>query len=401
MLSLDNFYDAQQILAPIARKTAIIHSQSLGLHLKTENLQLTGSFKLRGAYYKMSKLPNDTTGVVACSAGNHAQGVALAAREMNIPCTIFMPDGAPLSKVAATEALGATIKLVPGGYDDAYQKAIVFQTETGATLIHPFDDQDVIAGQGTIGLEILEQLSDIDAIVVPIGGGGLIAGVARAVKLSNPNIKIYGVQAENAASMLESNLIHDIHVQKSNKMDDSYTFSSIPTFADGIAVKKPGTLTLEYVQQHVDAIVTVSDDEIAAAVLRLMERQKLVCEGAGAVSVAAYMADKLPKHDNTVCILSGGNIDVNILSRVITRGLVTNGRKATLKIALEDKPGQLLGVSRVVAECGGNVISVDYSGSDPDMAITSCFLTIGLETKDFSQIDAIRTALSNAGLVVM
>jgi len=397
MLTLDKIYHAAYVLKDVVRKTDLLDASNLGgdaqIFLKTENLQITGSFKLRGAYYKISQLSAEQkkAGILACSAGNHAQGVALAATEMGIKSVICMPDGAPISKVEATKRLGAEVVLVKGTYDDAYAHARKLQEETGATLIHPFDDEEVIAGQGTIGLEILDQLSDADAIVVPVGGGGLLAGVAYAVKSLNPKIKVYGVQAALAPSMYES-----------VKCGESVTLETVPTFADGIAVKTPGAHTFALTRDYVDEIVTVSEDEIAAAILTLMEKQKLVSEGAGAVSVAAVLFDKLPlKGKKVVCLLSGGNIDVNILSRVITRGLVTSGRNATLQIALEDKPGQLLGVSQIISRCGGNVVSVHYAGSDPNMAITSCFLTVGLETRDFVQIQEIRDALTREGFQIV
>ena len=397
MVSLDKIYHAAFILKDVVRKTDLIDASNLGtdtqIFLKTENLQITGSFKLRGAYYKISQLSETQkqAGIVACSAGNHAQGVALAAAEMGIRSVICMPDGAPISKVEATKRLGAEVVLVKGTYDDAYAHAAALQEKTGATFVHPFDDDAVIVGQGTIGLELLEQLADADAIIVPVGGGGLISGVAYAVKNLNPKIKVYGVQAARAASMLES-----------VKCKHSVTLEAVPTFADGIAVKTPGLSTLALVEEYVDDLVSVSEDEIAAAILALMEKQKLVSEGAGAVSVAAVLFGKLPvQGKKVVCILSGGNIDVNILSRVITRGLVTSGRNATLQIALEDKPGQLLGVSEIITKCGGNVVNVHYSGSDPNMAITSCFLTVGLETRDFTQIEEIRKALCKAGFQIV
>ena len=393
MISLEGIQHAASVLNSVVRKTDMIDGYALGtdahIYLKTENLQTTGSFKLRGAYYKISQLTNEQkkAGIIACSAGNHAQGVALAAAEMGIPCVICMPDGAPISKVEATRARGAEVILVPGTYDDAYSYALALQEKSGATLIHPFDDEAVIEGQATIGLEILDQLADVEAVVVPVGGGGLIAGVAFAMKSIKPEIEIYGVQAEQASCMHES-----------LQCGRSVTIDSVSTFADGIAVKTPGTKTLELVQKYVDKVVTVSEDEIAAAILALMEKEKLVAEGAGATSVAAVMFDKLPlKGKKTVCVVSGGNIDVNILSRVITRGLVTSGRNATLHIALEDKPGQLVGVSSIISEHGGNVVNVHYSGSDTSMAITSCYLTIGLETKDFEHIQKIKDALTEAG----
>ena len=377
----------------MARRTDLIEASKLGttdpIYLKTENLQSTGSFKLRGAYHKMSQLSEEqkAAGIMACSAGNHAQGVALAAKKMGIPCVIYMPDGAAISKVEATRALGAEVVLVPGSYDDAFTYAREKQEETGATFIHPFNDEAVIEGQATIGLEIIEQLADVEAVVLPIGGGGLAAGVAFAIKNINPNIKVYGVQAEGSPSMYES-----------CRCKQSVTIDAAVTFADGIAVRTPGNITFDLIEKYVDDIVLVSEDEIAAAILALMEKEKLVSEGAGAASVAAVLFNKLPlKGKKAVCIVSGGNIDVNILSRVIARGLVTSGRNATLVIALEDKPGQLVGVSTIISQCGGNVVNVHYSGSDPNIAITSCYLTIGLETRDFEQIQKIKDALTEAG----
>ncbi len=397
MLTLDKIYQAAFTLKNVARKTDLLYAQNLyskaQLYLKTENLQVTGSFKLRGAYNKIASLTPEqrAAGIIACSAGNHAQGVALASTKMGIHSIVCMPDGAPISKVEATKRLGAEVCLVKGAYDDAYEYACKLQEETGATFIHPFNDELVIAGQGTIGLEILDQLPDVDAIVVPIGGGGLIAGVACAVKSLDPNVKVYGVQAQNAPSMAQS-----------KKEDQIVTLDTVATFADGIAVKTPGDLTFAMTQQYVDDIVTVSEDEIAAAILALIEQQKLIAEGAGAVSVAAVMFDKLPIEGKKVAALvSGGNIDVNILSRVITRGLVMGGRNSVLQIALEDKPGQLLGVSEIVSRCGANVVSVHHERSDANMAISSCFLKIGMETRDFAQIQTIKDELTKAGFKIM
>ena len=397
MLTLDKVYHAAYILKEVARRTDLIYAPELShdtqLYLKTENLQVTGSFKVRGAYYKISQLNEEQkkAGIIACSAGNHAQGVALAATKMGIRSTVCMPDGAPLSKVEATRRLGAEICLVKGAYDDAYAKALEIQQETGATLIHPFDDEQVVAGQGTIGLEVLEQLPDAEAVIVPIGGGGLISGVAFAIKSLNPNIKVYGVQAANAPSMAQS-----------RKEGKQITLNTAATFADGIAVKHPGDLTFALTQQYVDDVVTASEDEIAAAILTLMEKQKLVAEGAGAVSVAAALFHKVPiQGKKTVCILSGGNIDVNILSRVITRGLVTSGRMAALQIALEDKPGQLVGVSEIISRCGGNVISVHHERSDANMPISSCYLKVGMETRSFEQIHEIENTLRQAGFQII
>ncbi len=393
MLTLDKIYQAAYTLKGVARRTDLLHAPNLSsaanIYLKAENLQATGSFKLRGAYNKIASLTEEqrAAGIIACSAGNHAQGVALSATKMGIRSVVCMPDGAPISKVEATKRLGAEVCLVPGAYDDAYEYALKLQQETGATFIHPFNDELVIAGQGTIGLEILDQLPEADAVIVPIGGGGLIAGVACAIKSLNPNVKVYGVQAANAPGMAVSVAQERI-----------VTLDSVATFADGIAVKTPGDLTYEMVRKYVDRVVTVTEDEIAAAILSLMEQQKLIAEGAGAVSVAAAMFQKLPlEGKNVVCLVSGGNIDVNILSRVITRGLIMSGRNCVLQIALEDKPSQLAAVSDIVSRCGANVVSVHHERYDVNMALSSCILKIGLETRDYQQIAAIKTALSKAG----
>ena len=398
MVTLDKVYHAKFILKQVARKTDMIEAPKLSsdftMYLKTENLQLTGSFKLRGAYYKISQLTEEqrAAGIVACSAGNHAQGVALAATRMGAKSIVCMPDSAPISKVEATKALGAEVKLVKGAYDDAYAYACKLRDETGMTFIHPFDDDEVIAGQGTIGLEILNQLEDVDIVLCPVGGGGLISGVAFALKSLKPNVRIYGVQAENAASMA-----------RSLEAGEQLTLPTVKTFADGIAVKHPGDTTFRMIRQYVDGVVTVSEDEIAAAILALMEKQKLVAEGAGAVSVAAAMFHKVPDMagKKVCCLVSGGNIDVNILSRVITRGLLTSGRNAMLTIALEDKPGQLVGVATIISECGANVVGVTHERSDANMPVASCFLKVSMETRDFDQINEIKQKLTEAGFRIV
>ena len=396
-MTLDKIYQAAYTLKGVARKTDLLYAQNLRhdaqIYLKTENLQVTGSFKLRGAYNKIASLTPEqrAAGILACSAGNHAQGVALSATKMGAHSIVCMPDGAPISKVEATKRLGAEVRLVPGAYDDAYEYACKLQKETGATFIHPFNDELVMAGQGTIGLEILDQLPDVEAVIVPVGGGGLLAGVAFAIKNLNPRVKVYGVQAENAPSMV-----------RSFREDGIVTLDAVSTFADGIAVKTPGDLTYAMAKQYVDEMVSVSEDEIAAAILALIEQQKLIAEGAGAVSVAAAMFRKVPiEGKKAVCLVSGGNIDVNILSRVITRGLVMGGRNSVLQIALEDKPGQLVGVSQIISDCGANVVSVHHERSDANMAISSYFLKIGMETRDFAQIQSIKEALTKAGFRIM
>ncbi len=397
MLTIDKVYKASHILKEVIRETDMILApnirQGTNIYLKTENLQVTGSFKIRGSYFKISQLSDEekAKGVIACSAGNHAQGVALAATKSGIKSLICLPDGAPISKVEATKRYGADVCLVKGVYDDAYNKALELKDELGYSFIHPFNDPDVIAGQGTIGLEILEQLPDADAVVVPIGGGGLIAGVAYTIKQINPNCKVYGIQAAGAPSM-----------EKSIMDDEIETLSKVQTIADGIAVKTPGDLTFDLVKKYVDGIYTVTDDEIALAILTLLEQQKLISEGAGAVPVAAVLAGKIPDIDgkNVCCLVSGGNIDVTILSRVIERGLKMSGRKANITIALSDKPGQLSDVSNIIAETGANVTSVSYDSTDLDMNITDCYLRIAVETRDYAHIVAIKQALKDAGFEV-
>lgn len=397
MLTLDRVYNASRVLKEVIRETDMIYAPNIrkdaNVYLKTENLQVTGSFKVRGSYYKISQLSEEekAKGVIACSAGNHAQGVALAATKCGIKSLICLPEGAPISKVEATKKYGAEVCMVKGVYDDAYNKAIELRDEKGYSFIHPFDDPDVIAGQGTIGLEIMEQLPNADVVIVPIGGGGLIAGVAYTIKQINPDCKVYGVQAAGAPSMEHS--IADGKIE---------TLDRVQTIADGIAVKTPGNLTYELVGKYVDGIVTVTDDEIALAILTLLEQHKLIAEGAGAVPVASVLTGKIPDIEgkNVCCLVSGGNIDVTILSRVIERGLKMSGRTASITIALSDKPGQLSDVSGIIAKTGANVTSINYDSTDLDMNITDCYLRISVETRDFAHIVAIKNALKDAGFEV-
>lgn len=397
MLTLDRVYKAKQVLKEVIRETDMIYAPNIqngtNVYLKTENLQVTGSFKVRGSYFKISQLSDEekARGVIACSAGNHAQGVALAATKNGIKSLICLPEGAPISKVEATKRYGAEVCMVPGVYDDAYNKAIELRDEKGYAFIHPFNDPDVIAGQGTIGLEILEQLPNADVVIVPIGGGGLIAGVAFTLKQLNPRCKVYGVQATGAPSMERS--IMDGKIE---------TLSRVQTIADGIAVKTPGDVTFDLVKEYVDGIVTVTDDEIARAILALLEKQKLISEGAGATPVAAVMAGKIPDIEgkNVCCLVSGGNIDVTILSRVIERGLRMEGRTTNITVALSDKPGQLLGVASAIARTGGNVTSINYDSTDLDMNITDCYLRLTVETRDYDHIVQIKEELKKAGFEV-
>ena len=396
MITLDKVYHAKHVLGEVIRQTDLIQAPKLvpgsEIYLKTENLQVTGSFKVRGAYYKISQLSEEekARGVIACSAGNHAQGVALAAARSGIKSLICLPDGAPISKIEATKSYGAEVCLVNGVYDDAYAKALELKEQEKYTFIHPFDDENVILGQGTIGLELIEQLPKMDAVIVPVGGGGLISGVAFAIKSLNPNIKVYGVQASGAPSMFKA-----MQDKKISCLD------SVSTIADGIAVKEPGEHTFEYCSKYVDEIVTVTDDEISAAILALIEQQKLITEGAGAVSVAAAMFHKVPvEGKKIVCLLSGGNIDVTILSRVIKRGLLMSGRSCSMNIELIDKPGQLRDVSRIIAEKGGNVTSVHHERANEGSAVNGCYLRIMMETRNYDHITEIREALESAGFKI-
>ena len=392
MLSLDKVFHAQTVLKGMIRETKPVRAYGIApdceLYLKPENLQITGSFKVRGSAYKIAMLTDEEKkkGVIACSAGNHAQGVALAATKSGIKSLICLPDSAPISKVEATKSYGAEVCLVEGCYDDAYAKALALRDSEGYTFVHPFDDENVIAGQGTIALEILNDLDNIDAIVVPIGGGGLISGIAYTVKQIRPSVKVYGVQAAGAPSMYNS--IKDGEIE---------CLSSVSTIADGIAVKKPGENTFRYVSEYVDEVALVTDDEVSSAILALIEKQKMIAEGAGATAVAAVMFDKFHlKGKRVVAVVSGGNIDVTSLSRVIDRGLLKSGRSSSLLIELIDKPGQLKEISRIIADCGGNVTGVHYEKGDTE-SVNGCFLRIEMETRDFEHVNLITQTLRREG----
>lgn len=396
MLTIDKVYDAQNELRRVLRATPLIQAPRFSInsnvYIKPENLQVTGSFKVRGAYYKIAKLSDEDKkrGVIACSAGNHAQGVALGSQVNKIKAKIFVPSTAPISKVEATKSYGAEVVLVDGIYDDAYAAAREEAEKSGAVFVHPFDDEEIIAGQGTIGLEIYQELSDAEAVVVPIGGGGLASGVAMAIKTLNPRCKVYGVQAAGAASMSES-----YHAKK------ILNCKSVRTFADGIAVKRPGDLTFELCSKYLDDVVTVSDDEIATAILMLLEGQKMIAEGAGATGLAAIRFGKLPiKGKKVVALVSGGNIDVTILSRVINRGLVTSGRRSELNLELLDRPGELTRVSSIISGQGANVVHVNHTRGNVNNDINACFLHVTMETRDFAHFEQICAVLRESGYTV-
>ena len=397
MLELKDFEAAadrlKNVIHNIPLSTSATFSAMTGaeVYLKYENQQKTGSFKVRGAYIKIASLSEEerACGVIASSAGNHAQGVALAARAFGVPATIVMPAGAPLSKVKATRELGANVVLHGSVYDDAYAEACRIQQETGATFIHPFDDPMVIAGQGTIGLEIMDDLPDVDTIVVPIGGGGLASGVASAVKMLHPNVRVIGVQAAGAAGMKAS--IEAGHV---------VSLDTAKTIADGIAVKKPGELTFTLCSKYLDEIVTVDDDEIAQAILFLMERGKMVAEGAGAAPVAAIMNRKFDVSGKVAAVISGGNIDVTMISRIIEKGLLRAGRMTKLRILMQDRPGQLEMASRIIAAEGANVMVVHHDRTDVDLDIRDAILEITMETQDRKHAQRVIDALRASGFKV-
>ncbi len=395
MVDIEMIRDAREKLDGVARRTPLENASKLGnnLYIKAENLQMTGSFKLRGAYNKISSLTPEEAerGVIACSAGNHAQGIALSATRQGIRSVICMPAGAPISKVEATKGYGAEVVLVPGVYDDAAREAARLAEENGYTFCHPFNDPYVIAGQGTIGLEILEQLPDVEQIVCPIGGGGLISGIASAVKSLKPECKVIGVQAAAVGSMYES--VNEGRI---------VTVPDQDTIADGIHVLTPGELTFDICRECVDEIVTVTEEEICATILNLMETQKIVAEGAGATSVAACMFSKVDfSEKKTVCVVSGGNVDVTMLSRIITTGLVKSGRLVELSTTVVDKPGRLLSLLQIVSETGENIISIKHIREEERASVGSCTVTMVLETRDKDHVRQLKNGLRSNGYVLM
>lgn len=397
-VTIAHIWEAHKLLKPRLHHTPLTPSRTLrdltgaDIYLKAENMQRSGSFKVRGASFKLSRLsePEYSLGVIAASAGNHAQGVAIAASQYNIACTIVMPETAPLAKVMATQGYGANVVLHGFTYDDAYQHCLELQAESGATFIHAFDDPDIIAGQGTLGLEMLSDLPDADAVIVPIGGGGLIAGIAIAARALRPNITIIGVQAEGAPGCRASLDAGEVR-----------TLPAITTIADGIAVKRPGTLTFSIIQSLVDDVVLVNDEAIIGAVLLLMERSKMLVEGAGAAGVAALLSGAVRLPGKKVLLpLTGGNIDINLVGRFIEHGLAAAGRYFVIHTRLTDRPGELMRLLSIIADMRINVIDVRHQRISSRLPIMEREETLTLETRDRAQCEELLQRLRAAGYIV-
>jgi len=396
-VSCDDISLAQKTLEPILHKTGLIESQFFSreygnrVFLKPENFQVTGSFKIRGAYYKISKLSDEekSRGVIAASAGNHAQGVGYAAQMLGVKATIVMPETTPIIKVEATKKFGVQVVLHGDTYDDACRKARELEAENGYVFVHPFDDIDVMLGQGTVALEVLKEMEDVDKILVPIGGGGLISGIALAAKMLKPSIKIIGVEPEGACCIARS--LDENRVIELKKVD---------TMADGVAVKTPGALTFEVIKEYVDEVVTVSDSDILEAILLLMERHKMITEGAGALSVAGLK--KLASEDkNVVCVISGGNIDISTISAIINRALVARGRQFCFTVNLPDKPGELLNVAKILADLRANVIKLEHNQSKVMDRFKLVQLEITVETNGHDHVRQIQKELKRQGFEII
>lgn len=396
MISLNKIIQAKRNIDGFVAKTPFGFAPKLSkitdaqIYLKKENLQITGAYKVRGAFNKIANLDEEAkkSGVVAASAGNHAQGVAISAKHFGVRAIIIMPEAAPLSKVAGTKALGAEVILKGDNFDEAYAYALEYAKENNMSFIHPFDDELVQAGQGTIALEMLDEVSDLDYIVVPVGGGGLISGVASCAKQINPNIKIIGVSAKGAPAMFESFKDRCQHNSK-----------SVRTIADGIAVRDASKITLSHILESVDDMVQVDDEEIANAILYLLEQQKIMVEGAGAVSVAAILESKFEfkKGSKIGAILSGGNIDVQTLSVIIEKGLLKSYRKMIINVTLIDKPGALMALGDVLRIAGANIVKIDYDRFSTKLSYGDAKITITLETKGKEHQDRVQKALKDAG----
>ncbi|HHU24105.1 MAG: threonine ammonia-lyase [Bacilli bacterium] len=399
MISLKKIVKAQTAIAPYIQTTSLVRVDYLSeltqmnVFLKLENMQYTGSFKLRGAMNKIAQLSPEekARGVVAASAGNHAQGVARSAKIFGVKATIVMPTITPIIKVKATKDYGAEVILYGDNYDEACNKALKICRERGAVFVHPFNDEAVICGQGTIGLEIMTQLRNIDAVVVPVGGGGLIAGVAKAAKSLNPNVKVIGVEAANAPC-----------VKESMEAGRVLTVCCTPTIAEGIAVACPGELTFKLIQEYVDDIVAVDEDEIASALLSLLEKQKIVVEGSGATPVAALLNHKLDylQGKNVVCVISGGNIDINMVETIINSGLMKDGRRFNLQVKLKHKAGELQKLLSLISKVGGNILSIEQTRYANQLELTEQFVHLVIEAYDIDHKERILSELRSNNYAV-
>ncbi len=396
MLDLKSIQKAYERVSDVVHRTpfsyAPILSQMSGyeVYLKKENLQRTGAFKLRGAFNKIASLieAGDRGGVVASSAGNHAQGVAFSAKHFGIEATIVMPESTPLTKVMGVKEFGANVILHGSNYDEAYAYAVKFGEENNYTFVHPFEDEEVMSGQGTVALEIIEEMKDLDAMVICVGGGGLISGMSVASKALNPKCKIIGISSAGAPAMKQS-------YDAKTPIDTT----SVRTIADGIAVRDTSPITLEYILKNVDVFETVGEDEIAAAILFLLEKQKVLVEGAGAVGVAALLHGKidLPKGSKVAVVLSGGNIDVTMLSLIIEKGLMKSARKMKLLVTLVDKPGALQALTEILTKVGANIVQIGYDRTSIDLEFGDANVSVSLETKGVEHQEQIREQLKEGG----
>ncbi|MEB3196592.1 MAG: threonine ammonia-lyase [Candidatus Sericytochromatia bacterium] len=396
-VNLARIEEAYHSVRKVAHRTPLFTSQTFdamagcAIHLKAENLQKTGSFKVRGAYLCLSRFSPEqkARGVVTASAGNHAQGIALGARLNGMKATVFMPTGASIAKVQATRGYGAEVRLVGAIFDEAVQAAKAFAEETGAEFVSAFDHDDIIAGQGTIGLELLEDLPDLETVIVPVGGGGLMSGVAIALKERNPHIRVVGVQAEGAPALVKAWQAHEL-----------VATPSVKTIADGIAIKYPAERTFHYIAKYVDEMVTVSDEDTANTIVQLLERTKLVVEGAGAVGLAALLTGRIAARGKTAVILSGGNIDTKLLSSLIERHMLRAQRYARLFTAVDDKPGSLAKLLKIVADGQGNLIEVNHNRASASVPLGGTGVEIQIETRDGGHIEEIVGALRGEGYPV-
>ena len=396
MLDINKIYEARERIKNVIVDTPFSYAPYLSelasceIYLKKENLQVTGAFKIRGAYNKISSLSNEerNCGVIAASAGNHAQGVALSASKFNTRAVIVMPEATPLTKINGVKYYGAEVILAGSNYDEAYAYALLYAKDNSLTFVHPFEDEEVIAGQGTLALDILDSCSDLDAIVIPVGGGGLIAGMSTAIKSINPNIEIIGVSAKGAPAF-----------KNSYELKKSVDSLSVRTIADGIAVRDNSEITLEYAIKNVDTFISVDDEEIASAILFLLEKQKLVVEGAGAASVAAILHNKLDnlKGKKVALVLSGGNMDVTLLSVIIEKGLLKSGRKMNITVTLVDKPGSLMRFTEILEKLNANIVHIAYDRTSISLDYGDANVTVHMETKGNLHQQEIKDTLKNEG----